>query len=47
MKKLEKVILRQRSRLGEQYEVKNLKRGFVRFLLLRKEIFLYNEKNLS
>lgn len=47
MKKLEKVILCQKSRLGEQYEVKNLKRGFVRFLLPRKEILLYNEKNLS
>ena len=48
MKKTEKVIFLNKNRWGEKYEIKELRRGFVvNYLLLRKEVRLANEKNLS
>jgi len=48
MKKKEQVILLGNSRLGEKFEVKELKRGFVvNYLLPRQEVMLYNHNNFS
>ena len=47
MKKREKVIFLHKNNWGEKYEIKELRRGFAAYLLLRKEILLANEKNLS
>ena len=46
MKKTEKVILLNKNRWGEKYEIKEFARGFVRYLLLQKQIILANERNL-
>jgi len=48
MKKTEKVILLENSRLGEIFKVKELKRGFVvNYLLPRQKVLLYNHNNFS
>ncbi|MCE8163648.1 MAG: 50S ribosomal protein L9 [Candidatus Moeniiplasma glomeromycotorum] len=47
MKKREKVIFLHKNRWGGKYEIKELARGFARYLLLQKQILLANEKNLS
>ena len=45
MKKSEKVIFLHKNKWGEKYETKELARGFVRYLLLQKQILLASEKN--
>ncbi|CFW92925.1 putative 50S ribosomal protein L9 [endosymbiont DhMRE of Dentiscutata heterogama] len=48
MKKREKVILLQKSKWGQKYEIKELRRGFVvNYLLPRKEVRLANERSLA
>jgi ribosomal protein L9 len=48
MNKKEKVILPEASKLGEKFEVKELKRGFVvNYLLPRGKVILYNKSNLA
>src|SRR5579871_2327824 len=48
MKKKEKVILTNSSKLGRKYEVVELKRGFViNYLLPRRQVMFYNQSNLS
>lgn len=49
MKKKEQVILlKDNKKLGERFEVKELKRGFViNYLLPRGEVIFSNQKNLS
>ena len=47
MKKTEKVIFLDKNQWGEKYEIKELRRGFVAYLLDKKEILLANEKNLN
>ena len=46
--KREKVILLQNDKVGEKYQTKELRKGFViNYLLPRVEVLLYNSKNVS
>lgn len=47
MVKKEKVILVENSELGKNFKVTELRRGFVKYLLPKKRVMLYNKKNLS
>jgi len=47
MKKTEKVILLHKNQWGEKYEIKELARGFSRYLLLQNQVVLANKKTLS
>jgi len=45
MKKWEKIIILD-EKLGKKFEVKELRRGFVNFLLPQSKVLIYNKKNL-
>jgi ribosomal protein L9 len=47
MAKKEKVILVGNSELGKNFKVTELRKGFVKYLLPKRKVMLYNKKNLS
>jgi len=47
MPKKEKVILVENSELGKNFKVTELRKGFVKYLLLKRQVMIYNKKNLS